>query len=211
VPTLNSQRTYQINQGIPVSSTGQVTLLPAGLTGTRGARRRLVHPDTTSFSPVLYDRNPQRTVNFDNDVLLKPAVTVVKTATSTRVVRFDELEEDVIVTEIWEAAGGLSVPGYFFRQLYEMAVNQPAFVPSAPVYIQWEPRDRTDDVYNVEIVGFGLGGQAYDFRPWVSEGGPNDPNNPGTILTPTDVLDVTPAEILDRPITLSMRIVAKVV
>lgn len=205
-------RNYQIQQGIAVTAQSSVQLLSAGQTGTRGARRRLVHPTSGTFAPIVYYLNPTRTINFDNDVLRSPITSTIRTLGSTRVVQFAELAEDVIVQELWESRPGLSMPVFMFRFLYEYLVNPPAFDAVSPVYIQWEPRDRTEKVYNVQVLGLEVGSRGYSIRHWQSDGGPNDPGAPGaTGLTPTDTMDVSPTAILDQPVTLTMRIVGEVV
>jgi hypothetical protein len=205
-------RIYQLQQGVAVEAVSTVQLLDTGLTGARGALRRLTHPTAGTFAPLTYYLNPTRTVNYDNDVLRSPITSVIRTLSASRVIQFAELTEDVIVQEIWEAGGGLSMPVFMFRLLYEYLVNPPAFSASVPVYVQWEPRDRSDQVFNVQLLSLEVGGRGYSIRHWQSDGGPNDPRTPtATGLTPTDTMDVAPTALLDQPVTLTMRIVDEVV
>lgn len=207
-----SFRIYQIQQGVAVEAVAEVQLLPSGSTGVAGALRRLVHPDGGLLPPLVYYRNPDRTFNFDNDVLRHPITSVTRTLSSSRTVRFEEVTEDVIVTERWEAGGGLSMPGFMFRQLYNYLVNPPAFSAVAQTYIIWEPRDETDDTYEVEVIGLqvGSGPGRFSIKKHVARGGASDPQTPGTLATPTDTMDVAPTYLLDQPVDLTMRIISRI-
>lgn len=201
-----ASRLYTILQGSPVVAASTVTLLPTGLPGTKGALRRMVHPDSTNFPEIVYYLNPTRTVNFSTDFLPTPITEVVRTLTSSRLVRFEELAEDVIVQEIWEPSGGFSMPLFMFQQLKEYAINPPAFSSTAQTFINWEPRDRTSDVWKVQVLDAAIP----SVRMYQSDGGPNDPNVTGTIDTPTDSMDTSPTALLDQPVTVTMRLVEKV-
>lgn len=207
-------RIYQIAQGEAVIAETTVQILPSGVSGQRGALRRLVHPDPDTFPPVVYYRNPDRLYNFDGEELRHPITAAVRTLASTRTVRFEELTEDVIVVEEWNAEGGLSMPLFLFQQLYEYLVNPPANDPLAPSYIHWEPRDQTDDVWEVEFLQLQVGGGSpgrYSMKRWQADGGPNDSRTPGAlILTPTDTMDVSPTALLDQPVFLTMRLIGVV-
>lgn len=207
-------RVFQIGQGTPVVATATLQLLPTGVSGSRGALRRLVHPDAATFPPVVYYRNPDRLYNFDGEELRHPITAAVRTLTATRTVRFEEETGDVVVVEEWTADGGLSVPLFLFQQLYEYLVNPPDNDPLAPSYILWEPRDQTTDVWRVELLQLQVGGGSpgrFSMRRWQAGGGPNDPRVPGAlVLTPTDVMDVSPTALLDQPVFLTMRLVSVV-
>lgn len=202
-------RNYQIVEGTTVSAASSVTLLPSGLTGTLGALRCLTYPGNT-FAPIIYYTNPTRTFNLNSDVLRHPIVGVSRTLDSTKVIRFEENEEDVIVSEVWENSGGVGMPDFMFKQLYEYLLNPPPFDSLAQTYIQWCPRDESDDVFNVELIGLVLGegspGQ-YSVKKFRGRGGVAEG---GAIKTPTDSLDVSPTAFLDRSVTLTLRIVNKV-
>jgi len=209
-------RIYQILQGTPVEAESSIVLLPAGESGERGSLRRLVHPDGANFPPIVYYSNPIRTFNFGTDVLRHPITNVQRTLSSSKTVRFEEVLEDVIVSEVWEPIGGLSMPFFMFAFLYEYLNNPPALDPITPDYIIWEPRDETETRFNVEILGLQLGSGTpgkYSVRRWRASGGPFgigvvDPA--GYIDTPTDTMDVRPTSILDQAVTLTMRIISEV-
>jgi len=206
-------RIYQIGQGVPVEAVSSVQLLSVGVEGTLGALRRLVHPDGDVFPPLTYYTNPIRTFNFATDTLRHPIVNVSRTLSSTKVIRFEEVVEDVVVTEVWEPIGGLSMPFFMLAYLYEYLNNPPALDIANPQYIIWEPRDETTDTYKVELIGVQVGGGSpgkFNMRQYRARGGPNGVSGLGTIDTPTDTMDVVPSTLLDQPVSVTMRIVEKV-
>lgn len=203
-------RIYQLQQGVPITSAPTIQLLPSGLVGTRGALRTLVHPTSATFPQITYYKNPDVTVNYDSDTLRTPIVDVVRTLSSSKLVRFEEVVEDVVVQEIWQPGGGLSMPVFLFRQLYEYVLNPPPFDTVAQTYIQWAPRDRSDQVFDVQLIGLQAGNGGYRTRYFQARGGPNDAAVPGPVLTPTDTMDVSPTAIMDEVVTLTIRIVAEV-
>lgn len=201
-----------IQQGEATVTTAAVTFLGIGSAGTVGACRRLVFPSAVSpfLAPIVYSAagkclNPSRTLNLDNAVLPAPTGEVVKTLGSTRVVRFDEATEDVIVTEIWAGQAGASMPTALFRQLYEYWINAPEFALAQTEFIQWEPRDRTAVVYDVEIVRLTVGGRGgldvADLRDPGGQFGGGDFDNG------TDPLNVLATGLIDREVRLVMRVV----
>ena len=209
-----SYRIFQLQQGVAVTATSTVFLLPSGLSGTRGSLRTLTHPDTGNFPPITYYLNPTRTFNFSTDVLRHPIATVVKTLTSSKTIRFEEVTEDVVVVEQWETGGGASMPLFMAHQLFEYLNNPPAYSSVDQTYIIWAPRDETTDTYNVEVLGVQVGGGSpgkFSMKRFIAAGGPSDPDNPGPVLTPTDTMDVSPTALLDQVVTVTMRIISKVV
>lgn len=207
---------FQIQAGTPITAQATTTLVAAGSTNDPTARRRLVHPDDQNFPPLVYPKNPDRDFNFDEgngELLVRPITELVRTIGSTKLVRYEELTEDVIITELWLADGGLSMATWFARKLYEYWINEPNNSAPVPEFITWEPRDAPGGkVFNVQLVRLLVGGEAAfdwtDVRAW---GGPNDPFGlGGNILTPADLEDVTPTGFLDRDVALIMRIVADI-
>jgi len=209
-----TSRLYQVLQGTAVTAASTVTLLPSGVQGDRSALCRLVHPDTSNFPAVVYYRNPDRRFNFSTDVLKHPITAVVRTASSSKLIRFETLDIDTVVTEVWQGGRTLSMPLFMFHQLEEMVENPPDFDPIDQQYIIWEPRNETDDTYKVEVIGCQVGGGnpgKFNMRRWYAAGGPSDPVSPGDRDTPTDTMDVSPSPIIDQNVILTMRIIEKVV
>ena len=208
-----SFRIYQLQQGVAVVATSTVFLLPSGLAGTRGALRRLVHPDAGLLPPLIYYLNPTRTFNFSTDVLRHPIASVVRTLSTSKTIRFEEVTEDVVVVEQWEIGGGVSMPLFMAHQLMEYLNNPPAFSSINQPYIIWEPRDETADTYEVEVLGVQIGGGSpgkFSMKRFIGSGGPNDPDNPGPVDTPTDTMDVSPTALIDQVVTVTMRIISKI-
>jgi hypothetical protein len=206
VPT--ASRIYSIFAGSPVSAALGVTLLGIGSPATPAAKRRLTHPDT-AIVPVTYFANPDETDNFDLEPLPRPDAMALKTLTSTRVVRFEETLEDVIVTERWIGEGAkAAMPSFFFRQLYNLWLNPPDLSVSNPVYVQWEPRDQGTIVYKVELLSLTAGGDAaIQSTELLAQGGKFDG---GTYEAPLDPLNALRTGLVPKTVELTMRIVAKV-
>ncbi len=208
-----------INAGPPVVAEEEVTFLGIGSAGDPGACRRLVFPAnvTPLLPPIVYSvgglcRNPDRTFNLDNDVLPHPITSAVRTIGSTRVIRFEERTEDVIVTEVWEGSNTLfPMTTALWRQFYEYLVNADLIPGGGPDFITWEPRDRTARIYNVEILSLSVGGgdgeARFDVVDFRDAGGLNDG---GTIANALDNLNLLPTGMLDRTVELRMRIVSEV-
>jgi hypothetical protein len=208
-----SSRLYQIQQGLAVTAASTVQLLPSGTEGDRNALSRLVHPDSDTWPPVVYYRNPDVRYNFSTDVLRHPIASVVRTASSSKLIRFEEVEEDKVITEVWSGGRSASLPLFTIHQLYEMVVNPPELNALAQEYIVWEPRNETTDTYNVEVIGLQVGGGSpgkFGMKRWFATGGPNDPSDPGPRDTPLDNLDVTPTALITENVILTMRMVSKV-
>jgi len=209
-----------IQQGEPVVASSTVTFLGAGSAGTAGASRRLVFPSSVTplLAPLVYSvgpdgvcLNPSSTFNLDNEVLPHPITSTVQTLGTTKAIRFESNLDDVIVTEIWEAGrGGSSMPTSFFRLLYEYLINAALVDAVDGPFIQWEPRDRTDKVYNVEIlslaVGSGRGEEQFNVRD-VRE-------SPGVALTydgALSTLSPVPTGLIDEDVTLRMKIISEAI
>ena len=210
----SSTKVYPISQGTPAEATVGIRFLGTGSAGTRRALRRLVHPDTL-LEPLVYWGNPDRTINLDRVVLPHPITSALMALEGTKVVRFNREAEDVVVTEIWTAdQAKLAMPTFFWRLLYEYLDNEPTFSPTAPVYIQWEPRDRTDKVYNVELlqlqVGSGAEGDWFDIIDFRPSGGIYDPLHPSDAMGILDDLTTEETGVIDMEVRLRMRIVSEV-
>lgn len=206
-----------IQQGAAVVDEDEVTFLGIGSAGDPDACRRLVFPANVSplLAPIVYAIGPQgnccnplRTINLDNVVLPHPLTEAVRTLGTTRVIRFEEATEDVIVTEVWPGNDTeASMTTAFFREFYEYIINAD-LIPATGVlgFIQWEPRDRTDKVYNVELlsleVGSGGDRNRFDVIDLRDQGG-------GEIQNALDSLSPVPTGVIDREVRLRMRIISE--
>ena len=199
-----------IGLGTATTIPSSLVLYSSGQAGILGAQRILTHPDGDNFAPINYYKNPTRTFNLDNEVIPAPISSAPRTLESRQVIMMERGIADVVVTEVWEGGEGrrAAMPTSLFRQLYLYLRNQPAFSALAQTYITWAPRDRSEDVYNVQFyqlrVGSGSGDEEVfdvdDFRlPPGSE-----------IKTPLDSLDVSPDGLITRTVKVKLRIVSLV-
>lgn len=205
----SSSRIYPISLGTLTVASSTLTIIGSGSSGTVGAKRILTHPDEANFPALAYYRNPDSSLNIDNDALHAPVNSVVLTEGTTQIIRSPRSLEDVLVTERWEGGRGrASMPTSFFRLLYEYFVNPPDPDPDAQEYITWEPRDVNSHTYNVEIVSLvaGRGGAGTEFEATeVTESGGSE--------IPRAIDGVDPGVttgLLPVPVTLVMRLVSKV-
>ena len=205
-----------IQQGVPVVAEDEVEFFGVGSAGETTACRRLTFPANVSplLAPIVYSIdgkccNPPRTFNLDNAVLPAPLTSAVRTLGSTRVIRFEEQAEDVIVTEVWPGSDTeAAMTTALWRQFYEYLINAKLIPPTGVLgFIQWEPRDRTDRVYNVELlsvsVGGGQGEQQFDVKDLRQPGG-------NEISNSLDSVNPVPTGLIDREVRLRMRIISEV-
>lgn len=210
--TVSSFQYYFIGLGAPSTTVSTLQLLGVGQAGTRGALRTLTHPDDANFPPITYALNPRRTTNLDNEVLRALQSEVVQTLEGSQVIRNDQQLSDVVVTETWEAGGArLAMPTFFARMLWEYAANRPAFSVTAPEYIVWAPRDRSDKEYNVEIVDFRVGGASarqskFDFDEICASPELTDSEVSGT---PFGAYEVSPTGFLRVTVQLVMKMISE--
>lgn len=205
-----SSRTVFIGQGVPSAAQDTLEIYPSGQSGTLGAKRILTHPDGVNFPPIVYYSNPTRTFNLDNEVLIPPAAESIETLTSQQVVRFQRVLQQVVASEVWEASEGrdAAMPTSQFRQLYEYLRNPPAYDPLAQTYVTWQPRDKSDLTYNVQLFALSVGGgndrlSAFDVDDRRLPASPE-------IKNPLETMDVSPDGLLTRQVTLRLAIVSVV-
>ena len=207
-----------IQQGAAVVDEEEVEFLGIGSAGDPEACRRLTFPANVSplLVPIVYAIGPQgaccnplRTLNLDNKVLPHPFTDAVRTLGSTRVLRFEESDEDVIVTEIWPGSDSdAAMTTALFREFYEFLINA-KLIPASGVlgFIQWEPRDRTEKIYNVELLSLEVGGggeqQRFDVIDLRDRGG-------DTIANALGSLSPVPTGVIDREVRLRMRVISEV-
>lgn len=180
-------------------------ILGSATAGTAGAPRILTHPIGATFPALTYYRNPDTDFNVDNEVLAGPLSSVQLTEGTTQLIRHQRGTDDVIVTEIWSARnGGISMPISFARLLLEYFLNPPVFSAVAQTYITWQPRDKNNRTYNVEIVDLQIGRnrQGLEMLRFAETPGPEIP-------TATEAIDVG-AGVLLTDVALVMRIVSLV-
>lgn len=212
--TINGSRMYEIFQGTPTTIDEEVTILGLGPTGDATLRRRLVHPDSANFEPILYFQNPDRTFNLDNELLRAPITAILRALEGSAVTRFEQVDADVVITEVWiGSTQKFSMPAFLFRQLYEYLLNPPAWTPGSPIYIQYSPQDKNPNTYKVELIRLvvGSGGdpsQLYDVTEFFPAGAGS------AVADPLAGLDAAFANegsgLLDKTVLFQMKIVAEV-
>lgn len=209
-----------IQQGDPVVAEAAITFLGTGSAGDPTACRRLVWPSAVSplLAPITYQvgpagicLNPSRTLNLDNAVLPHPITRTVRTLGTTKTIRFEESDADVIVTEIWEVGdGGSPMTTAFFRLFYEYLTNGHLIDPAGSDFIRWEPRDRTTVIYDVDLLSLSVGGGSSEARFDVADVRA-DRGVVGTFDNAlTDLLPFGATGLIDREVTLRMKIIGAV-
>lgn len=206
-----------IQQGDSIVAEQPLVFLGTGSVGDPGAARRLVWPSGVSplLAPIVYQvdssgvtLNPARTLNLDKAVLPHPRTAAVQTLGTTQVVRFERTIEDVIVTEVWPAEAGSSMPSSLFRLLYEYLANA-ALIGADDDPITWEPRDRSDKVYAVELLSLSAGGEDDETRFDLVDARERPPA--GTVLDDALAsLSPLPTGLITTEVRLRFRIVAEV-
>ena len=204
-----------VQQGAATVAEVEGEFLGLGSDGDPEACRILRFPSSVSaeLAPIVYSvagvcRNPDRTFNLDNAVLPHPRTRVVETLGSTRVNRFERFAEDVVVTEVWNGSDSVaSMSTALFRAFYEYLINARLIPALGPTFIEWEPRDRNDRIYSVELlsltVGAGTDESRFDVVDFRDSGG-------DTIQKAVDSLNTLATGIVDRSVTQRMRIIADV-
>lgn len=213
------QTLIAIQQGDPVVAESAVTFLGAGSAGDPTACRRLVFPASVSplLAPIVYAvgspsacLNPTTTLGLDNVALTHPITSTVRTIGTTKTVRFESVLADVVVTEVWEPTRGAAMPTSLFRLLYEYLVNATLIDATAGPFIQWEPRDRTTRIYNVELLSLSVGGgegeSRFNIRDIREAGG-----QPLTLDGALSGLNPTPTGLIDEEVELRMKVISEVV
>lgn len=151
---LEAQTTFTITEPpAEYLETLDLVLLPENA-GTN-ARRELRYPEDI-LPPLIYEEMPDEFENFDTGPLTaRPQLKGEMTLEDTSLARWPGYIKDRPVKEIWKGDANKSrMPAYFFRRLWEYFAN-----PPASGYITWNPKDRMDQAYNIEIESLIVGGQ----------------------------------------------------
>lgn len=207
-----------IQQGDPIVVEAALFFLGTGSEGDPAAARRLVFPSSVSplLAPIVYavgpnaiPLNPSRLLNFDKEPLPHPRTATVETLGSTVAVRFERSLVDVVVTEIWQAGQGASMPSSLFRLLYEYIRNA-ALIPAGGPYVQWEPRDRSEKTYNVVLLSLSAGSSEDEQRFDIADVRA-DPRTTGKTLDDAlTTLSPLPTGLITTDVTLRFKILSEV-
>jgi hypothetical protein len=151
---LTAETTFTIqNPQEEFVETVDLVLLPEN-TGT-DALRELRYPGDL-LPPLIYEQNPDKWENFDTSPLTaRPLFKAEMTIAATSMTRWGGYLTDRPVKETWRGDDRRSLmTAYYLRRLWEYFAN-----PPATGYITWNPKDRMDRAYNIEIEGLQVGGQ----------------------------------------------------
>lgn len=99
---------------------------------------------------VLYPVIPTETTHFGWQLMPRRDLATQKTLTSTVHSVWPGYVDDIVLKEIFEPDGGLSVPWSFILQLHEMYLSPPDWLSGETLV--WRPRDRNELTYPVDIV-----------------------------------------------------------
>lgn len=189
---------WEILVGEATTATESVTIVDAASAGNPGAWRTMTHPDTVNFPIVTYNRNPDRTINFDQVPLATPSSATFRTLGTTQPFVTQNGIDDVQITERWEAPGGTaSMAAAQFRRMYELIINPPD-AAEPEVFLQWAPADKTTSVYDIVLLDLRVGGSS----------GALDVKEIGTY--PAGVLDAVATGLVDKVVEWDFLIVGEV-
>ncbi len=151
---LTSQTTFTVqNPATEYVETVDLVLLPEN--AGSNAARELRYPGDL-LPPLIYLEPPDSWENFDTGPLTaRPVLKSDQTLEDTLLTRWPGYGKDQAVKEVWKGSETVArMPAYFFRRLWEYFTN-----PPAEGFITWNPKDRLDHPYNIEIENLTVGGQ----------------------------------------------------
>lgn len=158
---ITSQTVVTIDDALSVTTEASFTLQPEN--SGMNARRELSYPSDT-LPPLIYDKNPDQWTNFDTSPLVKrPRVGIQQTIQDNRMTGWQGFDRDAPITEVWKGSDNESpMTLAFFRELYAYYET-----PPSSGYIQWSPKDRTNNSYNILIESLTVGGNEvrFDYIP----------------------------------------------
>jgi len=118
--------------------------------------RVLTHPSLDQEDGVgiyTYEFNPHETLNFARGPIRKIDANIQRTLTSSILVQQPQLDEDVVITEIWIGDSELSTTSDMYLTFLDFWNTLPALGES----LTWEPRDMSEESFSVQIVNVQLG------------------------------------------------------
>jgi hypothetical protein len=131
--------------------------------------RVLTHPSFDQEEGVgiyEYAFNPHITRNFARSPVRKVDFAIERTLTSSVLIQSPQLDEDIVITEIWVGESGesqLSTLSDMYLTFLDFWNTLPAIGES----LTWEPRDLSEESYGVQIVNVQLGSAAdHEFREY---------------------------------------------
>ena len=170
VSAVTDQKTFSVSwggtPGVTETDIGHAFILNSTIEGGRfvDPLRVLSHPSFRQREGegiYTYPVNPSVTKNFIYAPARKVDGVVQKTISSNVIVQVPQVDEDVIITEIWlggeRNASTLTEMARVFDSYWKT-------IPDPGLTLGWEPLDIVTDRYNVVIAQVQIGGIDYDYR-----------------------------------------------
>lgn len=151
---------------IIVEDAGWVYIAPMSFSGVRlmDPARVISHPSFAQREGegiYTYPFPPDITRNFVYHPATKVDGVVQRTLSSNVFIARPQLDEDVVITEIWLGGDNqLSTLTEMFRVFYAYWTT----LPAAGEVLGWEPRDKTGDRFGIQIVRVQLGGIDFEYN-----------------------------------------------
>ena len=181
-----NETTFDVNGGSAVVTSLPLVVLPSF--PVEIGHGRIIHPE---FGPFDYEHKPDKWVNIDGDVIIRPVWASTKTLGGAANVLWSGKLRDVVVKEKWEPIGGLSMPITMARMLILLYTNP--IDPDAG-YVEWWPNYATTLGFKVIVVDLEIGDEGISFDDVINSKDGN--GNPDGWVT--------------MPVTLTMKIVDRV-
>lgn len=119
--------------------------------------RILIHPSFPQEDGqgiYTYSSNPDITRNFALGPVRKVDATPVRTLSSNILVQQPQVDEDIVITEIWTGEDKLSTLASMARTFLEFWQK----IPEIGENLIWQPRDLSEESFGVQIIRVDLGG-----------------------------------------------------
>lgn len=118
-------------------------------------------PQVEGQGIYTYPCNPDITRNFIYHPVAKLDGVVQRTLSSNVFIMRPQVDEDIVITEIWLGGGGNVST---FAQMARVFHQYWTTMPGIGLVLGWEPRDATSDRFGVQIVRVQLGGLDFEYR-----------------------------------------------
>lgn len=118
-------------------------------------------PQVEGQGIYTYPANPDITRNFIYHPVAKLDGIVQRTLSSNVFVMSPQVDEDIVITEIW-LGGGTQIST--FAEMVRALQQYWTTIPGPGEVLGWEPRDRTSDRFGIQIVRVQLGGLDFEYN-----------------------------------------------
>lgn len=121
--------------------------------------RLLVH---SNYTAIPYPYLPTTTSHFGWDLMPRRDHVSQKTLTSTLHSVWGAQVDDIVIKEVWEAPGGISLQWPFILALHELYLNPPNWLDGESLI--WRPLDRNPYTYPVDIVDMVIDSEEFNLK-----------------------------------------------